>query len=203
MKSILAIIALSLLLTGCTTRTSDSAIRREVVGVWTLASAPGKVIVNKPDGTILVRIEGVETLRGRWQVKDGYIIEGIGSSTVESNKVLRVSGDEMVVLSIDGHTPLTLHRGASLTADQAKTLAMRLANEKTFTLYHCQPFIDGQPARIAGGRWVWIARQGFGHGDIEARVDLAEDGSTNNVYLRLLNSQDIPQSGSSRMGATP
>jgi hypothetical protein len=38
------------------------------------------------------------------------MIEGIGSGTVESNKVLSVSGDRMVVLSNDGHTQLTLNK---------------------------------------------------------------------------------------------
>ena len=73
-------------------------------------SRPGKVIENKPDGTIVVRIDGVETARGTWLVKDGYMIEGIGSGTVESNKILSVSGDKMVVLSIDGHTQLTFNK---------------------------------------------------------------------------------------------
>jgi uncharacterized protein YcfL len=29
-------------------------------------------------------------------------------------------------------------QSASLTAEQAKTVAMRLANDKAFTLYHCE-----------------------------------------------------------------
>ena len=81
-----------------------------MVGAWTSESRPGKVIENRSDGTVVVRVNGVETARGKWQVKDGYMIDGIGSGTMESNKILRVSGDTMVVLSIDGHTQLTLHR---------------------------------------------------------------------------------------------
>ena len=81
-----------------------------MVGVWSSDAQPGKVIENRSDGTIVVRINGAETARGKWQVKDGYIIEGIGSGIVESNKILSVSGDRIVVLSIDGHTQLTLHR---------------------------------------------------------------------------------------------
>jgi hypothetical protein len=81
-----------------------------MVGVWSSDAQPGKVIENRSDGTIVERISGAETARGKWQVKDGYIIEGIGGGIVESNKILSVSGDRIVVLSIDGHTQLTLHR---------------------------------------------------------------------------------------------
>ncbi len=110
MKFTLTLFALGLFLTACTTTTSDAAIHRRMVGVWSLDSDPTKIIENKSDGTIVVKRSGVETARGTWQVKDGYVIEGIGSSIVESNKVLKVSGDKMVVLSIDGHTQLTFHR---------------------------------------------------------------------------------------------
>ena len=110
MKFILTLFAVSLLLTACTKNTSDASIQRRVVGVWTSDSRSGKVVENRSDGTIVVRVNGVETARGKWQVKDGYMIEGIGSSIVESNKILSVSGDRMVVLSIDGHTQLTLNK---------------------------------------------------------------------------------------------
>ena len=81
-----------------------------MVGAWTSESRPGTVIENRSDGAVVVRVNGVETARGKWQVKDGYMIEGIGSGTVESNKVLSVSGDKMVVLSIDGQTQLTFNK---------------------------------------------------------------------------------------------
>ena len=80
---------------------------------------------------------------------------------------------------------------SSLTADQAKTLAMRLANEKAATLYHSQPFVAGQPAQFVADHWLWIARQGFGHGDIQATVELARDGSTNSVYIQLFDNQNL------------
>jgi len=81
---------------------------------------------------------------------------------------------------------------ALLSAEEAKTMAMRLANGKAFTLYHCQPFRDGQPSRFAAGQWVWVGQQGFGRGDIQATVELAADGSTNSVNLKLLDSQYPP-----------
>jgi hypothetical protein len=84
-------------------------------------------------------------------------------------------------------------QSASLTADQAKTLAMSLANDKAATLYHSQPFVAGQHAQFefVSGHWLWVAQQGFGHGDIQARVELAADGSTNSVNLQLFDSQNI------------
>jgi hypothetical protein len=75
------------------------------------------------------------------------------------------------------------HQTASLTADQAKGVAIRLANEKAAVTYHSQPFHDGQPASFVGGHWTW--RQ-LGTGDIEATVELAADGSTNSVALHQL-----------------
>ena len=80
-------------------------------------------------------------------------------------------------------------QSASLTADQAKTLAMRLANDNAATLYHSRPFVAGQPAQIVAGHWLWVARQGFGHGDIQAAVEVAMDGSTNHVDLQIFDSQ--------------
>jgi len=81
------------------------------------------------------------------------------------------------------------HQSASLTADQAKTVAMRLANDKASTLYHCQPFRDGQSAQFVAGHWLWVQQQGFGHGDIQATVEIAANGSTNNVDVQLLDSK--------------
>ena len=82
-------------------------------------------------------------------------------------------------------------QSASLTTEQATTIAMRLANDKASTLYQHQPFVAGQPAQFVAGHWLWVARQGFGHGDIQARVELARDGSTNHVDLQLYDSQNI------------
>jgi len=110
MKYLPPMVALSLLLTACTKTTSDSAVSRQMIGSWSLDSRPGKVIENKADGTIVVRIDGIETARGKWLVKDGYLIGGVGSGTVESNKILSVSGDKLVVFSIDGHTQLTFNK---------------------------------------------------------------------------------------------
>ena len=72
------------------------------------------------------------------------------------------------------------YQTASLTADQAKTVAIRLANEKAAATYHSQPFHDGQPPSFVASHWTW--RQ-LGTGDIEATVELAADGSTNSVTI--------------------
>jgi hypothetical protein len=80
--------------------------------------------------------------------------------------------------------------GAALTAEQARSVALQLANDKAFTVYQCRPFRDGQPARFVSGRWEWAGREGYGHGDIEAIVALAADGSTNHVDLQLFDSQN-------------
>jgi len=84
----------------------------------------------------------------------------------------------------------TSRQGASLTAVQANTLAMRLANDEASTLYHCEPFQDGQPARFEAGHWTWTAMEGVGHNDLEATVELAVDGSSNHVDLKVFDSQN-------------
>ncbi len=82
-------------------------------------------------------------------------------------------------------------QGSSLNADQARTTALQLANDKAFELYHCQPFHDGPPARFTQGRWVWIDRQGYGKSDFEVVVELAANGSPRMVDLKLLDNRGI------------
>jgi hypothetical protein len=90
-------------------------------------------------------------------------------------------------------------QSASLTSDQAKTVAVQLANQKADTLYHCQPFQDGQPAKFAQGHWVWSDLRGYGHGDIQVTVELAANGSTNDVDIELFDSQDKPRTWGFRL----
>jgi len=80
-------------------------------------------------------------------------------------------------------------RSSQLTAEQARLTAVHLANSKASELYHCQPFSSNQLARFSEGRWVWSDQQGYGFGDIEATVELAADGTTNRVDLKLLESR--------------
>lgn len=42
-------------------------------------------------------------------------------------------------------------QSTSLTSEQAKAVAVRLANQKADALYRFQPFQDGQPARFREG----------------------------------------------------
>ena len=82
-------------------------------------------------------------------------------------------------------------QSASLTAEQAKAVAMRLANDKASTLYHCRPFRDDQPARFVADRWEWQERQGYGLGDLEARVSFAANGSAPTVEVLLLDGRTL------------
>ena len=77
----------------------------------------GKVIENRSDGTVVVRMNGAATRRGRWGVSSGYLVQGpaedwsqANPSMIESNKVLSVSRDQAVLLSTDGHTQMTIRR---------------------------------------------------------------------------------------------
>src|SRR5690349_20670080 len=81
--------------------------------------------------------------------------------------------------------------GPSLTAAQAGAQMAQLANVKSFALYQRQPFLTNQPACYVRDHWVWISRQGAGHCDLEARVELASDGATNAVDVKLLDNQNL------------
>src|ERR1017187_4143885 len=79
--------------------------------------------------------------------------------------------------------------GALMSAGRAQILAVQLANEKASTVYHCRPFGSGHAAHFTQGRWVWADQRGHGSGDIEAKVEVAEDGSPKSVDLKLLDSK--------------
>jgi len=82
-------------------------------------------------------------------------------------------------------------QGASLTAEQAATKAIQLANEKAFTLYSRRPFERGQPAQMVAGHWVWLDRRGFGPGDFQASVELAVNGAPIKVDVTFLDSRTL------------
>ncbi len=75
------------------------------------------------------------------------------------------------------------HPKESLSADQATKLAIQLANAKAGITYHRQPFQDGHPAKFESGRWVWTQ---LAPGDLDATVELAANGSTNQVVVNQL-----------------
>jgi hypothetical protein len=82
---------------------------------------------------------------------------------------------------------------APLTVEQAQSAAVHLANSRASSLYHCEPFSGSSNVpHFTQGRWVWSDRHGYGAGDIEATVELAADGSTNSVDLKVLDNRAIP-----------
>lgn len=83
------------------------------------------------------------------------------------------------------------HQTVSISREQAAALAMRLANDKAFAAYHCRPFRNTQSVRFVGDHWTWSDREGYGHGDIEAKVELASDGSARKVEIDLLDSRAL------------
>lgn len=83
--------------------------------------------------------------------------------------------------------------GTRLTAEQAETLSVQLANDQADFLYHRRPFEKKQPAQFENGRWIWNGSHGIGLFDYEATVELAANGSTNNVDVRLTDDALHPQ----------
>ena len=80
----------------------------------------------------------------------------------------------------------TAPRATPLTADQAGALAQKLANEKAQTLFNCQPFRNGPPAKFVQGHWAWHAFRAQGAGDIDATVEFEADGAKPSVSVTQL-----------------
>jgi hypothetical protein len=82
---------------------------------------------------------------------------------------------------------------ATLSAEEARSLARRIANEKAKELYGCEPFTDWALASLDETGWFWSSRRAHGHGDLEATVRFAADGSKESVDVFLL---DLSSEGS-------
>jgi hypothetical protein len=106
MKFIMLLSVMGLLLISCVTLSGDASIRRGAVGLWMSDSQPGRVIDNRGDGTFVQTRYGTNAIRGTWNVRDGYIVGTFSPDRVESNKVISLSADTLVVLSIDGQRQL-------------------------------------------------------------------------------------------------
>src|SRR5437016_2215975 len=82
---------------------------------------------------------------------------------------------------------------ATVSAEQAGRISVQLANDKADALYHHRPFKESQPARFEAGRWIWKDSHGVGMLDFQAIVELAANGSTNGVDIRVLDDSLRPQ----------
>lgn len=120
---------------------------------------------------------------GRWVWTD---IRGVGQLDLQSRVELAAAGSTNRVeihLCAGGQAS---QPGSGFTDEQAMTKAVQLANAKGDALYQKHPFAAGKLAQFIDGRWVWTDMQGVGQMDLQARVELAADGSTNRVELNLL-----------------
>lgn len=75
---------------------------------------------------------------------------------------------------------------ALLTAEQASSLALRLAYDKVYAKNNPRekPFIRDVQAHFMAGHWVWTNSAFSGYAVILATVNLAADGSTNSVDVK-------------------
>jgi hypothetical protein len=78
---------------------------------------------------------------------------------------------------------------AVLTAEEASLRARTLANEAARTRYGMEPYFNGPRAKRVGDQWVWSDRRACSHGDMEATVRLASDGSPRTVQVNFLDSR--------------
>jgi hypothetical protein len=106
-------------------------------------------------------------------------------SIAEVMDSMLVAGTGRVGVSVfASNTPRT----TALTAEQAGALAGQLANEKAQSLYGIAPFTNHAPAEFIHGSWAWHGLQGWGSGDIEAKVKFEADGAKPSVSVTRLDS---------------
>lgn len=121
MKFMFPIVALSLLVTACSTSPSDSKIQKKLIGTWTTDfPSPGvarATVENKADGTYVFTRSAYPANavaeQGTWQVKGGFFIatptktpwpSDPATFEVWSNKVVRMDAYKMVLLPCGGET---------------------------------------------------------------------------------------------------
>lgn len=78
MRILFPVLALSLLLAGCSKPPSDAHIRRHIVGTWSPTSSHTVTIF--PNGSLKV-LHPDATLEGTWTVDDGFVTETITNIT--------------------------------------------------------------------------------------------------------------------------
>jgi len=76
-----------------------------------------------------------------------------------------------------------------LTSNQAKIIAVQLANDEARKSYNCQPFKNDQPIVFRDNKWLWSSIVACGHCDVEAEIEIAASGTTNHILLQLLDNQ--------------
>lgn len=133
-------------------------------------------------------------VRPRFQVSQGsfHRLVPSGQTLILFPKPEQNLGDKAIVVLVTttlidpaGH-PIS---HSSLTAGQAGAFAVQLANEKASQSYGIMPFRKGGSAQFKHGRWVWHRLEGYGHGDVQATVLLAANGSTNSTSVQILYDQ--------------
>jgi hypothetical protein len=92
------------------------------VGTWEADRGPARTIENTPNGRFVATFArnrtNAVTIEGMWQVKDGFIVGTMTKASlpnagpaVESNKVISIDDNKLVVLSKFGGTNLlTYHK---------------------------------------------------------------------------------------------
>jgi bla regulator protein BlaR1 len=172
-------------------------------GIYVSASAIGNLTVRlDPGGDYSVRLEsppptGSQTEQGTWEWNSPNQEFLLTPSATNGHfhfefRRLRVDRHEPGVLewlplrgadASEGAIDYVRFRRQKLSAAEAGDFAQKLANEQARTLYKCQPFRDGPPAKLVEGRWMWHDRKGRGTGDIEATIRLDLDGANPQVEV--------------------
>ena len=82
-------------------------------------------------------------------------------------------------------------RGASLTPESARSLALMLANRESYDQFGSQPFGASTVPALSNGRWHWSERSACGRGDLEADISFDADGGAPVVRLVVLSSMPL------------
>ena len=101
-KSIVFILVLSAILTGCSRR--DAKLTKAVIGDWTSGI---RETVWKPDGSFTASYHyarGTVTFTGTWQIKDGVLISTITNAVGPEPHVAVGTVGRAKITAVDAHT---------------------------------------------------------------------------------------------------
>jgi hypothetical protein len=80
-----------------------------------------------------------------------------------------------------------------LSAQEAKDLALHLANKESLAKFKIEPFQDGRDATLENGRWTWGGLSAVGKVDISADVSFDAYGNNPLTKIWLMSSLGIPE----------
>lgn len=103
------------ILAACSTKRNEAKVREKLLGTWRADWDASRTLENRADGSFVTKFTidrtNAVTIEGEWRVQGGFIVGTMTNSSwpnvvtgAESNKIISVSENKLVVLGRDGGT---------------------------------------------------------------------------------------------------